>query len=163
MIVLERMARVCGALAALFLCLIGVVVTAQIVARLFSMQIPASDDFAGWFMAASIFLALPYAMLHGDHIRVSLLLQVIPDRLRRPYELLATLIGIALAAWCTWETAHFVYESFIYKEVAQGMVAVPLWIPQLGMPIGLGLLTLMLLRRLLRVVQGQELEATEHG
>jgi TRAP-type C4-dicarboxylate transport system permease small subunit len=43
------------------------------------------------------------------------------------------------------------------------MVAVPLWIPQIGMPIGLGLLTLMLLRRLLRVVQGQELEATEHG
>ncbi|XOT96301.1 TRAP transporter small permease, partial [Alcaligenes pakistanensis] len=80
MIVLERMARVCGALAALFLCLIGVVVTAQIVARLFSMQIPASDDFAGWFMAASIFLALPYAMLRGDHIRVSLLLQVIPER-----------------------------------------------------------------------------------
>ncbi len=87
MIVLERMARVCGALAALFLCLIGVVVTAQIVARLFSMQIPASDDFAGWFMAASIFLALPYAMLRGDHIRVSLLLQVMPERLHRPYEL----------------------------------------------------------------------------
>ena len=75
----------------------------------------------------------------------------------------AAAIGVALAAWCTWETAHFVYESFIYKEVAQGMVAVPLWIPQIGMPIGLGLLTLMLLRRLLRVVQGQELEATEHG
>ncbi len=43
------------------------------------------------------------------------------------------------------------------------MVAVPLWIPQLGMPIGLGLLTLMLLRRLLYAAQGQKLEATEHG
>ena len=160
MILLERMARCCGALAAFFLCLIGVVVAAQIVARLFSMQIPASDDFAGWFMAASIFLALPYAMLRGDHIRVSLLLQVIPQRLHRPYELGATTFGLLLSAW---ETAHFVFESFIYKDVAQGMVAVPLWVPQLGMPIGLGLLTLMLLRRLLRVIQGQELEATEHG
>ncbi len=163
MIWLERLARLCGALAALFLCLIGVVVTAQIVARLFSMQIPASDDFAAWCMSASIFLALPYAMLRGDHIRVSLLLQVMPPRLHRPYELLATLIGLALAAWCTWETAFFVYESFIYKEVSQGMLAVPLWIPQLGMPVGLGLLTLMLARRLLRSVQGLELEATEHG
>ncbi|HRL21792.1 MAG TPA: TRAP transporter small permease [Alcaligenes sp.] len=163
MIWLERLARLCGALAALFLCLIGVVVTAQIVARLFSMQIPASDDFAAWCMSASVFLALPYAMLHGDHIRVSLLLQVMPAHLHRPYEVLATVLGLVLAAWCAWETGLFVYESYMYNEVSQGMLAVPLWIPQAGMPIGLGLLALMLLRRLLRCLQGQELEATEHG
>lgn len=160
---LDRVAIASGALAALFLALIGVIIGAQIVARLAGLQIPASDDFASWSMAASIFLALPYAMLRGDHIRVTLLLHVLPGRSQRGYEVLATLIGTALAAWAAWQSAYFVYESYAYDELAQGMVAVPLWIPQICMPIGLVLLTAMLLRRLAIVLRGGQPEETAHG
>lgn len=160
---LERLALVCGGAAALFLCLIGVIVAAQIGSRLFGLQIPAADDFAAWCMAASIFLALPYAMLRGDHIRVTLLLQFLPTRAKYVYEIVATMIAMALTAWCAWQAAQFVHESFIYNELAQGMIALPLWIPQSSMPIGLSLFALMLLRRLVRCLRGQDLEATEHG
>jgi len=160
---LDRVAVASGALAALFLALIGALIAAQIVARLAGLQIPASDDFAAWSMAASIFLALPYAMLRGDHIRVTLLLHVLPARSQRGYEVLATLVGAALAAWAAWHTAQFVYESYAYDEVSQGMLAVPLWIPQVCMPIGLTLLTAMMLRRLAIVLRGGQPEETAHG
>lgn len=82
--ILDRIAVASGAVAALFLALIGAIVAAQIASRLIGMQIPAADDFAAWSMAASVFLALPYAMLRGDHIRVPLLLQFLPRPLTVP-------------------------------------------------------------------------------
>lgn len=160
---LDRLAAVCGGFAALFLCLIGVIIAAQIGSRLMGMQIPAADDFAAWSMAASVFLGLPYAMLHGDHIRVVLLLQALPEHWHKPYELVATTIAACLTAWATWYVAVFAYESYMFNEVAQGMVRMPLWIPQVTMPIGMGLFTLMLIRRLVRCVRNEELEETQHG
>lgn len=160
---LDRLAAICGGFAALFLCLIGVVIAAQIGSRMIGMQIPAADDFASWSMAASVFLGLPYAMLHGDHVRVVLLLQAIPERWHKPYEIVATVIAIGLTGWATWQVAVFAYNSFVFNEVAQGMVRMPLWIPQVTMPIGMGLFTLMLARRLVRCIRNQELEETQHG
>lgn len=159
---LDRLATASGILAAVFLALIGVIIAAQIGGRLFGKQIPSSDDFAAWSMAASLFLALPYALRHGDHIRVTIVLQFVPKRLVRPYEIVATLIGIGLTVWCAWHAVFFVYESYVYKEVAQGMVAVPLWIPQLAMPVGLVLLAAMMAQRLVRCLRGEQLEPS-HG
>ncbi len=160
---LDRIAITSGALGALFLALIGVVIATQILMRVFGHQIPAADDFAAWSMAASIFLALPYAMLRGDHIRVTLLLQFLPKGMTRGYEIVATAIGLGLSCWAAWSAIHFVHETFMYDEVAQGMLAVPLWIPQICMPIGLTLFAVMMARRLLMVLRGQQPEETQHG
>lgn len=157
MSMLDRLAKASGAAAAVALAAIGVVITAQIVARLAGRQIPAADDFAAWAMAASAFLALPYAMRHGDHIRVTLVLQFLPKGWEKGFELLASAIGFALAAWAAWHTVTFVYDSWQFDEVAQGMLKVPLWIPQLAMAIGMALLALMLADRLLRCLTGRPL------
>ncbi len=155
---LEHLAKACGAVAACFLCLIAVLVTAQIVARMMGEMIPSSDEFAAWAMASSIFLALPYTMLRGEHIRVSLILQFLPKRLHKPYELVATLIALVISAWMSYYVVEFVYESYLFNDVSQGIVTVPMWIPQFGMPIGLCIFTLMLLRRLICCVRNQPLE-----
>lgn len=155
---LDRLAAAAGAAAAVALAGIGVVIVAQIVARLIGRQIPAADDFAAWSMAASAFLALPYAMRHGDHIRVTLLMQRAPAGVARVMELLATAIGFGLAAWAGWYATVFVVDSWQYNEVAQGMLRVPLWIPQLCMPIGLVLLALVLGDRLWRCLRGEPVE-----
>lgn len=157
MSLLDRLARLSGAASAVSLAAIGVVITAQIVARLAGQQIPAADDFAAWAMAASAFLALPYAMRHGDHIRVTLVLQFLPQALHKAFELLASAIGVALAGWAAFHTTMFVYDSWQFDEVAQGMVKVPLWIPQLSMAVGMALLALMLADRLLRCFTGRPL------
>lgn|SRR5690625_3051347 len=160
---LENLAKACGVLAAVFLVALAVVILVQIIGRMFGRLIPSADDFAVWAMASSVFLGLPYAMLRGDHIRVTLVLQILPKSLHYGYEIIATLIAIVVAAWGSYYSIIFVYESFIYNEVAPGMVPVPMWIPQLGMPIGLVLFTLMLMRRLVLCISRQPLEESEHG
>lgn len=163
MAVLDRLSRASGAASAVALAAIGLVIAAQIVARLLGHQIPAADDFAAWAMAASAFLALPYAMRHGDHIRVTLVLQFLPKRWERGYELLASALGVALSGWAAWHTLHFVLDSWRYDEVAQGMLRVPLWIPQLSMAIGMALLALMLIDRLWRGLRGRPLTDAPGG
>ncbi len=148
---LDRLARISGAAAATALAAIGAVIAAQIAARLFGQQIPAADDFAAWAMAASAFLALPYALRHGDHIRVTLLVHLLPDSWQRTMEIVATTLGVALAGWAAWYAVGFVFDSWSYQEVAQGMLRVPLWIPQLSMAFGMALFALLMLERLLRV------------
>lgn len=163
MAVLDRLSKASGAASAVALAGIALVIAAQIVARLLGQQIPAADDFAAWAMAASAFLALPYAMRHGDHIRVTLILQFLPKRWERGFELLASSLGVALSSWAAWHTVNFVLDSWRYEEVAQGMLRVPLWIPQLAMAVGMTLLALMLIDRLWRGLSGRPLSDAPDG
>jgi TRAP-type C4-dicarboxylate transport system permease small subunit len=156
---LDRLATACGVAAAVALLLIAVIILAQIAARLLGSQVPAADDFAAWAMAASAFLALPYALRHGDHIRVTLILQRLPARVERAVECLATALGLGLAAWSAWHASVFVFDSWRFDEVAQGVVRVPMWIPQLAMPVGLTLLAALLAERLWRALSGQPLDS----
>lgn len=159
---LDRLATASGVAAAVALLLIAVIILAQIGARLAGSQIPAADDFAAWAMAASAFLGLPYALQHGEHIRVTLILQRLGGRAERAVETLATAMGLALAVWAAWNAALFVFESWQFGEVAQGVLRVPLWIPQLAMPVGLTLLAALLAERFWRCLSGAPL-ATAGG
>lgn len=156
--ILERLATLSGGAAAVFLALIALIITIQIIARLFGVQIPSSDDFAIWSMVACMFLALPYTLLKGDHIRITVFLQMLPEKAKKIYELQATAISIALGVWASYYTVVFVYESYLYNEISQGLVPVPLWIPQLPIPLGLILLTAVLLQRFMRIWHNAPLE-----
>ena len=116
-------------------------------------------------MAASVFLAP--ALRHAarrPYPRDPVCCSSCPRRLTVPYELAATALGLpARCLPAAWRAAGFVHESFAYDEVAQGTLRVPLWIPQICMPIGLALLTLMLARRLAMVARGRQPEETAHG
>ncbi|AOW11503.1 hypothetical protein LPB72_22415 [Hydrogenophaga crassostreae] len=161
--ILDRLARASGAAAAASLAAIALIIGAQIVARLLGQQIPAADDFAGWAMAASAFLALPYALRNGDHIRVTLIAQMLPKSWHRGLDIVATAIGVGLACWGAWSVVRFVLDSWEFDEVAQGMLAVPLWIPQLSMAVGMVLFALMMADRLLRVSLGLPLSEKADG
>ncbi len=160
---LDTMAKACGVLAAVFLVLLALIILLQIIGRLFGQLIPSADDFAVWAMASSVFLGLPYAMLRGDHIRVTLVLQVLPRSWHQGYEIVATSLALVISAWGAYYSVIFVYESFLYNELSPGMVPVPMWMPQIGMPIGLVLFTVMVLRRLIMCLRGQPLEEPKHG
>ena len=93
---LDRLYDACGAVAAVFLLALLVVITLQMVARWSGQQFPGSTDYAGYCMAAASFFALAYALNRGAHIRVSLLLGRL-GRWRRAGELWCFAIAAALA------------------------------------------------------------------
>ncbi|MEG1455547.1 MAG: TRAP transporter small permease [Comamonas sp.] len=126
-------------------------------------QIPAADDFAAWSMAATVFLSLPYTLRQGAHIRVTLALQVLPPRAKQLCEVLSTVAALVLVGWAAKHCTLFVHESFVGNELSQGMVILPMWVPQLSMPIGMWGMFVMLLGRLVCALRGDYWTEEGHG
>lgn len=143
-----------GMLAGLFIILITLMILAQIVGRWFDIIIPSTEDFAGFFLASTTFLALAYTFRMGGHIRVTILVHLLKGKLQRFALTLSLSVFIAMIAYGTYYTAVFVYESWAFNELSQGYIAIPLWIPQLGMVIGLSIFLIALIDDLFLVLSG---------
>jgi TRAP-type C4-dicarboxylate transport system permease small subunit len=151
---LDGLYRFAGYLAGLFLIVIFGLMMSLSLGRQFNINIPAGDDFAAWSMAAVAFLGLAHTFKSGDLIRVGLVLDRLPAPVRRAVEIACLLVGTAVIGFFAWYAAHMTYDSFRFNDMSQGVVAVPLWIPQLGYSTGLVILAVALLDELVHVVTG---------
>ena len=151
---LDRLYDLCGAVAALCLIVLLLVIVAQMIARWSGQQFPGSTDYAGYCMAAASFFALAHTLSRGAHIRVALLLSRL-GRWRRLGELWCCAVGAALAWYFAFYAIKAVRVSYRLNDISQGQDATPLWIPQLAMAGGTTLLAIALLDRLLRVAFGE--------
>ncbi|MBU2937539.1 MULTISPECIES: TRAP transporter small permease [Pacificibacter] len=158
MLLTRHIFNFCGALAALSLMGIAVLILSQIGLRLMGSQIPSADDFAAWALSASIFLALPATLIHGDHIRVTSLRQLLSPKIGHIADILAAGFATVMMGWVAWAIFGYVSESWTYNELSQGVVAVPLWIPQSAMVLGSALFTVAFAERTVRLILRQPVE-----
>lgn len=155
---LHRLYKASGLLSAVSLVLICVLILAQVVARNLGSTVRDADEFAAWAMAAAGFFGLPYALHCGSHIRVGMVARFVPASVHHAMEVLASVIGVGLAAYLAWYCSAFVLESYRFKEVSQGLVSVPMWLPQLPMVFGSVLLTAAFAERLVCILRHQRFE-----
>ena len=123
---------------------IAVMTLAQIGGRLLNFAARSFDDFAGFAMAASVFLGLAWTMRCGEHIRVSLLLHHAGGGARRALEVFCLAVSLFLCGYFAWYSIDMTWTSYQLGDVSQGLVAVPLWVPQSGMALGLVVLAIAL-------------------
>lgn len=135
-------------------CLIGILslIVAQMIARWTGEIFPGAPDYAGYAMAAASFLAFANALNRGAHIRVSILLNAVPAGPKRWLEIWCFALAAAIAWYFTYYAYWFVYWSWKFNEVSQGLDATLLWIPQSVMVIGGGLMAIALTDNLIHVI-----------
>lgn len=136
--VLDRLFRALGALGALFILATLIIEVVNIVGRQLGYSMAGVDAYAGYTLAAGSFLALAAALRHGDHIRVTLIIQRLTGRPRWYLEVFCLSVATLLSGYFAWFAARLVWGSYVYRDVSQNVDATPLWIPQLSMAIGLG-------------------------
>ena len=158
-VALDRLYLAAGALAALLLVAIGLLVLLSIVTRWMGVFVPGLSAYAGYAMAGSSFLALAYTFGHGGHIRVNVVLNALRGGARRGAELWCLGVGTLLAGYLAWYSVKMVRISLQLGDVSESADATPLWIPQVPMAIGAVLLTIALADRLIAVVRGAPPEA----
>jgi TRAP-type C4-dicarboxylate transport system permease small subunit len=100
------------------------------------MLFRGADDIVAWLCAAAAFLALAHTFRRGELVRVGVLIEQLPQRARRKVGLAALAIALAFAAYMLYAVTRFVYESWRFKEVAQGLIQIPIWIPQMSLVVG---------------------------
>ena len=114
-----------------------VIVMLSILARPVTfINIQGLDAYPGYAIAATLFFALPTALMHGDHIRVTLVLDRLGQRARAGFEWGALIAALGLAVYLAWFAMRAVWLSYITHDVSPAADATPLWIPQLSMAIG---------------------------
>ena len=111
-------------------------VSLGVLARQMGWDIPGLDAYAGYCIAAALFLALPQTLQRGEHIRVTLLLDRLQGRARAAFELWSLAAGLALSGYMSWFAARLVWMSYLTHDVSPGADATPLWIPQIAMALG---------------------------
>jgi len=127
-------ALMAGAALAMVACFVCVML--GIADRQFALGLRGLDAYAGYCIAAALFMGLPGTLQRGEHIRVTLLLQHTPARLRAALEGWCLLAGIALTSALAFYACRMVWVSWTTQDVSQGSDATPLWLPQVAMALG---------------------------
>jgi TRAP-type C4-dicarboxylate transport system permease small subunit len=153
-ILLDRLYLYSGYLAGLFLIAIFVLMMILSAGRPLGINIPAGDDFVAWCMAATAFLGLAHTFRHGEMIRVGLLIDRLEGRTRHIAEILALLVGTGFTGFFAWHASVMTWQSFQFHDMSQGVIAIPLWIPQLGYSGGLVILFIAFVDELIHVLRG---------
>jgi TRAP-type C4-dicarboxylate transport system permease small subunit len=153
---LDRLYLGAGALAAVFLAAICVLMLAQSAGRELGMQIRGADDITAWLCAAAAFLPLAYTFKSGELIRVGLALDMVSEPRRKLLELFSLAAATLVVGYMTWAVARFVYESYTLNELAQGLIRVPIWIPQVSFLAGIAILFIAIVDELVTVLAGRK-------
>ena len=153
---LDRLYLTAGVLAAAALAAICALMLAQALGREARILIRGADDIVAWLTAACAFLALGYTFRHGELVRVGLWLHKLAPRARRIAEIVALGITAAFGAYMLWAISRFVYESWKFKEVAQGMIVIPIWIPQLSLVAGAAIFLIAVIDELVAVLRKEK-------
>ncbi len=152
---LDRLYLGAGVAAAVALASICALMLAQAFGREAGLLIRGADDIVAWLCAACAFLALGHTFRNGDLVRVGVFIHRLPPRARWVAEIVALTVTTIAVAYMLWAVSRFVYDSWQFKEVAQGLIRVPIWIPQLSLVAGMAIFFVAVVDELQGVLRGQ--------
>jgi TRAP-type C4-dicarboxylate transport system permease small subunit len=122
---------------------------ANIVGRyVFSVSVPWAEEAMLFLMIGAVFLAVPPVGWLGRHIRMDVVVSLLPPRTRKIFEILSDLVTIAtclMLAVFAWPVVTMLAELDERSETAN----IPLVIPQAVVPLGLLLMALLMAARLI--------------
>lgn len=164
---LDGFYRFGGALSALQLTAIMVMIVLQVLGRVLDnlllwagfsppgLNIPGLAQIAAFLLLGATFFGLAYTFWQGGHIRVTLVVQNLPQALKRWMDMAVVAVAILITGYAIWFSARLALDSYDYGDLSIGMVPVPLWIPQLVMVLGLSWLLIALLDAFVALAAGR--------
>jgi TRAP-type C4-dicarboxylate transport system permease small subunit len=153
---LDRLYAAAAVLAAACLASIAVVMLLQAGLREVGVLLRGADDVVSWLCAASAFLALAHTFRKGELVRVSLVLVRLAPAARRRAETACLLGALLVVGYATWAIGKFVYESWQFNELAQGLLQIPIWIPQMSLVLGSAIFLVAVIDELVAHLQGRK-------
>jgi TRAP-type C4-dicarboxylate transport system permease small subunit len=151
---LDLLYAAAGALAALCLLAIFVLMLVGSLGRELGWRVGIINDLVAWLCAAAAFLAMAQAFRNGDFVRVTLLLEHLPPRVRQVFETVSLAVAALAIGYLAFWAARFTYESWQFNEMPTGLLIVPLWIPQMTFVVGSLLFFIAVLDELVLVLRG---------
>jgi C4-dicarboxylate transporter DctQ subunit len=105
-----------------------------------------------------IFLATPYALQRGQHIRVTFLRFRLKPPATRVLDLVCSLLAMTFCAVLLWQTSRMTWKAFAEKWVSPTLLSAPLAYVYIVMVVGTVLLLATFLLRTILEFRGQSLD-----
>ena len=103
-------------------------------------------------LAGATFLAMAHTLRAGGHIRVNLVVSRLPQKAQFIAEAFVLLIATGLIGYGAYFMGALVVESVHFGDVSNGIIPVPLWIPQSVAAFGIGLLLVAVIHTLFELL-----------
>jgi len=141
--IVETLSRLCGLSSMLLIAASTLVVSQMVFMRYFlGASTVWQTEFVVYAMIASTFIGAPYVLLLKGHVSVDLLPTLLGGNGKRLLDVLAATLSLAFCALLGWSGWHYFYEALSKGWTTDTVWALPLWIPLLPLPLGVGILCL---------------------
>jgi TRAP-type C4-dicarboxylate transport system permease small subunit len=95
-----------------------------------------ADEYSAYGLAAIIFIGAGYCLKEKGHIRITLILGLLPEKAARIVTCLATSVTTLFMGYLWWYLFKMVAATHRYQSTSGTLTHTPLWIPQAVMLIG---------------------------
>ncbi len=89
-----------------------------------------ADEYSAYGLAAIIFLGAGYCLKEKGHIRITLVLGFLPDKLARTITFVATAVTTVFMGYLWWYMYKMIASAYRYGSTSGTLTNTPLWVPQ---------------------------------
>lgn len=148
--------QACGMFAAALIGSAILVVCQMVVMRYFlNASTVWQTEYVVFSLVAATFIGSPYVLLIRGHVNVDLLPHYLGQRGRHLLALLASFGGLLFCLVLAWTGYELFHEALVGGWTTDTVWQLPLWIPYLSLPIGIGLLALQYVADIIALLTGQ--------
>lgn len=119
--------------------------TAHVVGRyVFNAPILGTPEVGGYLLGIVTFLGLAYTLRSGAHIRIDVVTTRLPQRAKQVLEVITSFISFYVVVVFVYVGVNLVLDSYRLHAIGWAALKLPLFIPQILLPLGLCVLGLEL-------------------
>lgn len=144
-----------GLLAALFIVLMVLLVSYEVILRYVFKRAPmVADEFSAYLLVACIFIGLAYTMKEKGHIKVEVVVSRLAPEQAHWLRLFTLIVCLLTVGIFFWESVQLVFHSYDLGRRSQTWLLTPTYLVQIVMPIGFFLFFLQVLAEISKTVRG---------
>lgn len=141
---------------------LGVVVYELTVRGLFGRSNLWTDEMSRVLLIVMTYISAIGLTRDGAHVRVELLIAMLPAKARTAIDMLSDLLCLIFAVSATWLGYKYVQESALFGiSFAHSNLPFPLWVAQSVIPFGFAMISLRLALRLIGIKPAQHVASVE--
>lgn len=153
---------ICGLSAGLSIASLAILITADVILRnLGIINFPWLLEVSEYVIYISTFIAAPWVLQQGSHVRVDLVVTIIPERAAHAANVVAEFLGLAASATLAWHGLRVTWDTFSRGDMLFKELVIPEWPLLAVIPIAGAMLTLEFALRLRRAVRNEPHPVTE--
>lgn len=139
-------------LGAVLMAATGAMLTYEVIARYFFIKPTVwAAELSQMCLIWGCFLAMAHLLSVRRHITVNAVTGLLPDAAQRICARLSLIVVIVFSVIVGWYGFDIFYDSFVRGRTTGSLLNLPVWITELSVPVGFGLLALQGVVELIRL------------